>query len=267
MFSSTMFAVEKSPTEQPARVNGTHGAGVIRFGVPAGRRRSSEYVIVGVVSWPAVGRGSRVDDRARPVGERRRRVGRAVRVVGLVGVGQRLAVPVAVEAGVDRQAVVGGVRDQRRVQFENTVPLPSRKFSRCGICSRSDGTFGLSRKKWTLSNTMLMTCLTPLPSWQPLGATARGGGHGDDRSRGDGRAADQRRGSEQGGGAAHADQAIRHVTPPNERPLHGQSHAIAEFIPRRVGHLALSAAREEPDRDPLPVDVRRASLLRSGRRL
>ena len=26
-FSSTMFAVEKSPTEQPARVNGTHGAG------------------------------------------------------------------------------------------------------------------------------------------------------------------------------------------------------------------------------------------------
>src|SRR5437868_438810 len=27
-FSSTMFAVEKSPTVQPARVNGTHGAGV-----------------------------------------------------------------------------------------------------------------------------------------------------------------------------------------------------------------------------------------------
>src|SRR5260370_1068869 len=26
VFSSTMFAVEKSPTEQPARVNGTHGA-------------------------------------------------------------------------------------------------------------------------------------------------------------------------------------------------------------------------------------------------
>ena len=29
MFSSTMFAVEKSPTVQPARVNGTHGAGVM----------------------------------------------------------------------------------------------------------------------------------------------------------------------------------------------------------------------------------------------
>src|SRR4029077_4921792 len=33
-FSSTMFAVEKSPTSQPARVNGTQGAGVTRFGAP-----------------------------------------------------------------------------------------------------------------------------------------------------------------------------------------------------------------------------------------
>jgi hypothetical protein len=33
VFSSTMFAVEKSPTEQPARVNGTHGAGVMSPGV------------------------------------------------------------------------------------------------------------------------------------------------------------------------------------------------------------------------------------------
>src|SRR3954451_17282207 len=33
-FSSTMLAVEKSPTVQPARVNGTHGAGVILL-VPA----------------------------------------------------------------------------------------------------------------------------------------------------------------------------------------------------------------------------------------
>src|SRR5205085_11190068 len=33
-FSSTMFAVEKSPTVQPARVNGTHGAGVVRSGGP-----------------------------------------------------------------------------------------------------------------------------------------------------------------------------------------------------------------------------------------
>ena len=31
---------------------------------------------------------------------------------------------------------------------------------------RSDGTFGLSRPKWTLSNTMLMTCETPFPRSQ-----------------------------------------------------------------------------------------------------
>src|SRR6266568_4639204 len=31
------------------------------------------------------------------------------------------------------------------------VPLWVRKFSRFGICSRSDGTFGLSLLKWTLS--------------------------------------------------------------------------------------------------------------------
>src|SRR5215468_732648 len=48
-------------------------------------------------------------------------------------------------------------------EFEKTVPLLFRKFNRCGICSRSDGTFGLSREKCTLSNTMLITCLTPLP--------------------------------------------------------------------------------------------------------
>ena len=26
------------------------------------------------------------------------------------------------------------------------------QLSRCGICSRSDGTLGLSRRRWTLSN-------------------------------------------------------------------------------------------------------------------
>ena len=33
VFSSSTLAVEKSPTSQPARVNGTHGAGVIWSGV------------------------------------------------------------------------------------------------------------------------------------------------------------------------------------------------------------------------------------------
>ena len=52
--------------------------------------------------------------------------------------------------------------------FDRNVPLFSKKFSRFGIISRSDGTFGLSRKKWTLSNVSWTTCLIPLPSWQVL---------------------------------------------------------------------------------------------------
>ena len=35
VFSSTMFAVENSPTEQPARVNGTHGSGAVCPGAPS----------------------------------------------------------------------------------------------------------------------------------------------------------------------------------------------------------------------------------------
>jgi hypothetical protein len=35
VFSSTMFAVETSPTSQPARVNGTQGAGGVFGGEPA----------------------------------------------------------------------------------------------------------------------------------------------------------------------------------------------------------------------------------------
>ena len=49
--------------------------------------------------------------------------------------------------------------------FDITTPLLWRNFMSVGICSRSDGTFGLSRKKCTLSNVMLMTCWTPLPKW------------------------------------------------------------------------------------------------------
>src|SRR2546423_14044705 len=47
-----------------------------------------------------------------------------------------------------------------------TVPFDSRKLRRWGICSRSEGTFGLSRVKCVLSKTMLITCWTPLPRWQ-----------------------------------------------------------------------------------------------------
>src|ERR1700716_4226500 len=38
------------------------------------------------------------------------------------------------------------------------TPLCSMKLSRLGICSRSDGTFGLSRVRWVLSNWIWTTC-------------------------------------------------------------------------------------------------------------
>src|SRR5580700_10292675 len=52
--------------------------------------------------------------------------------------------------------------------FDRNVPLFSKKSSRLGICWRSDGTFGLSRKKWTLSKVICTTCLTPFPSWHEV---------------------------------------------------------------------------------------------------
>src|SRR5258707_983686 len=56
--------------------------------------------------------------------------------------------------------------------FENIVPFCSMKFRKCGIISKSDGTFGLSRKKCTLSNTMFTTCSMPPPRLHPgAGAT------------------------------------------------------------------------------------------------
>src|SRR5262249_13870419 len=39
------------------------------------------------------------------------------------------------------------------------------KASSVGICSRSEGTSGLSRVKCTLSNVMWITCWMPFPSW------------------------------------------------------------------------------------------------------
>ena len=38
--------------------------------------------------------------------------------------------------------------------FAIIVPLPVMKLRKCGICSRSDGTFALSRKRCVLSNWM-----------------------------------------------------------------------------------------------------------------
>ena len=50
--------------------------------------------------------------------------------------------------------------------LDANVPLSSRKCSRLGIICRSEGTLGLSRKKWTLSKVSSITCFTPWPSPQ-----------------------------------------------------------------------------------------------------
>jgi hypothetical protein len=48
-----MFAVETSPTLQPARVNGTHGAGGVAGGEPAAGT-FGEYGMFGKASTPYV---------------------------------------------------------------------------------------------------------------------------------------------------------------------------------------------------------------------
>src|SRR5260370_40567072 len=58
VFSSSALAIETAPTLQPARVNGTHGAGVVWSGGGAGvvvAGGVGEYTMDGFVSWPAVG--------------------------------------------------------------------------------------------------------------------------------------------------------------------------------------------------------------------
>ena len=57
--------------------------------------------------------------------------------------------------------------------FDIIVPFFSMKLRRWRIISRSEGTLGLSRKKWTLSNVTWTTCWTPLPSWHDDSAGVR----------------------------------------------------------------------------------------------
>jgi hypothetical protein len=50
-----MFAVEKSPTEQPARVKGTQGAGVMAGFEDCTAGTVGEYAIEAVLSCPVAG--------------------------------------------------------------------------------------------------------------------------------------------------------------------------------------------------------------------
>ena len=94
---------------------GRRGHGVRRGGVRRGGRRDRRIDHARVRVVPGVRGPGRVEDGIGPVGEGARRVGGPVRVVGLVAVGDRHAVPVAVQAGERGQDVVAGVRDERRV--------------------------------------------------------------------------------------------------------------------------------------------------------
>ena len=73
-----------------------------------------------------------VVDRVRPVGKGASRVGRPVRVVGLVGVGYRHALAVAVKPRERSQKVVRGVGDERRVVIGQDRPIVLQEVEQVG---------------------------------------------------------------------------------------------------------------------------------------
>ena len=168
VFSSSTFAVAISPTLQPARGvrhprrrgnrvrlhrrlrgGGRHGR-VHHVGIGVGRRRR------------------RVVDRIGPVGEGPGAVRRAVPRpwTGRPHSRSRSACPAGHRTGRSRWSGCRPpcARSAGCGYWRGTCRCPQRSLSRFGMSSRSDGTFGLSRKKCTLSNVSCTTCLIPLPS-------------------------------------------------------------------------------------------------------
>src|SRR3954454_9684962 len=150
VFSSTTFASAVAPQSQPARVYGTHGAGVF-FGVPL-----SPFTITGVGSL-----GGRLMS--------------SVKSVQYLNDDDDAVVPSDLKYRNEFETAwpwrseympVSDVRipfavcEMRTLwSFVSRAPMLRMKFSRFGICSRSDGTFGLSRRKCTLSKIVKTTCL------------------------------------------------------------------------------------------------------------
>ena len=57
--------------------------------------------------------------------------------------------------------------------LDSSDPLSFMKSYSAGICSMSDGTLGLSRCRWTLSNCRMITCLmAPFPRRHAAAALA-----------------------------------------------------------------------------------------------
>jgi hypothetical protein len=64
-----------------------------------------------------------IEHRVGPVGEGTGRIGRPIRVVGLIAVGDRHPLPVPIQAGQGGEDVVRGVGDQRRVVVRQHRPV------------------------------------------------------------------------------------------------------------------------------------------------
>src|SRR5690348_2989606 len=185
LFSSSALATATSPTLQPARVYGTHGAGVTVFGatgVAAVAGGTGEYTMRGLVPWLGLG-----DLAVSKIGSVQYAKDAAELVVLKLPFGPSLLYawklleigmpwrspyrPVYVVRMSSAVCAISGVW-----LLERNAPLPSKKFSRFGMSSRSDGTFGLSRKKWTLSKVSWTTCLMPLARSHALGVAVLASG-------------------------------------------------------------------------------------------
>src|SRR5262249_12754915 len=150
MFSNSRFATEKAPTSHPARVKGAHGAGctlprwstITGIGVGVVSRGSVKYSkVLGKDTVPSGLKNGRLFPMGAPILSR--------------------YTPLSVVRISTDVWEMSGVWWSVR-----TEPLSSRKLRRFGICSRSEGTLEMSRRKWTLSNWIYTTrWIRPLLEW------------------------------------------------------------------------------------------------------
>src|SRR5262245_24915910 len=151
VFSRTTFASATAPKSQPARVYGTQGAGVF-LGVPLSGSAVTMFVSGSAGGMPVSSTRSvqylnEAEDAVDPFARKYR---------------YEFATACPWRSGYTPVRLVRipfAVCEMRTVwSFVSNVPLLRMKFRRLGICSRSDGTFGLSRRKCTLSKMKKITC-------------------------------------------------------------------------------------------------------------
>src|SRR5215471_7387749 len=144
VFSRTTFASATAPKSQPARVYGTQGAGVF-LGMPLSGSTVTMFVSGSAGGFPVSSTRSvqylnEDDDAVDPSALKYRYE-------------FETACPWRSEYTPVRSVRIPfAVCEMRTVWLlVRSVPLLRIKLSKFGICSRSDGTFGLSRRKCTLS--------------------------------------------------------------------------------------------------------------------